>query len=400
MELKTREDLQTLASYHSPQLDMEVRLNTNESPYPPPRKFVSEFSRQLKKLDLNRYPDRSALKLRSAIANFHKLALPAENEKTGLDFAGSDCVITGNGSNEVLQALVLAYAGAGGKAAVFEPTYALHSHICRTVGSEVLAGRRNSSWQVEPAELKKALQQGAKIIFLCSPNNPTATVEDSEFLVDAANQCAKAGALLVVDRAYAEFEPSGFEDSGSGGSAYAESDLLDSCFLENDLPVVLVHTFSKSWALAGVRLGYGIASPTIIKELEKILLPYNLSTPAQLAGELVFAYKDDMAKRNRAIAEGRRSVFKGLTQINASTSAEKAAPAFKLWESAANFIFFRVMPESAVSAEDIWKKLVEESILIRHYPDAAGIKDCLRVTVGTPEENKRFLAALERILNT
>ncbi len=441
MELKAREDLQTLTSYHSPQLDVEVRLNTNESPYPPPAKFLSEFSKKLKKLDLNRYPDRSALQLRSAIADFHKLALPGETDKSDTETDKSDtgigkpdaetdksdtetakadlnsaaigpnCIIAGNGSNEVLQALVLAYAGAGNKAAVFEPTYTLHSHICQIAGSEVLVGRRNSKWQVEISEIKEVLSRGAKIVFLCSPNNPTATVEDSQFLLDAADLCAKAGALLVIDRAYAEFEPldsnnldsnnlgSGGGGGDGGGSGYATFDLTDFSFIENDLPVVLVHTFSKSWALAGMRLGYGIASPAIIRELEKILLPYNLSAPAMLAGELIFGYADDMAKRNRDIAEGRGFIFKELMQINASISAKKGAPAFELWESVANFIFFRVAPEAVISARDIWKKLVEKSILIRHYPDAAGIQDCLRVTVGTPEENKRFLSALKGILN-
>ncbi|MFM8304458.1 MAG: aminotransferase class I/II-fold pyridoxal phosphate-dependent enzyme, partial [Actinomycetota bacterium] len=159
-----RPDLAALEGYHSPQLTVDVRLNTNESPFPPPPEFVATWLRELAAVPLHRYPDRGATALRDAIAAH--LDQPAAR------------VFAANGSNEVLQTILLTYGGPGRSALVFEPTYALHAHICRITGTGVLAGERTSDFRISPTEAAMVIRaERPAVVFVCSPNNPTGTVE-------------------------------------------------------------------------------------------------------------------------------------------------------------------------------------------------------------------------------
>ncbi len=188
-----RDDLGTLERYHSPQLDVSVRLNTNESPFPPPPGFVDAWLDAVRAVPLHRYPDREARRLRGALAE--RLDQPPAR------------VFAANGSNEVLQTLLLAYGGAGRRAVVFEPTYALHSHLARISGTTVVAGERGDNFLVSPTEAEQLLSaERPSIVFLCSPNNPTGLVEPRA-TVEAllASVVAHRTALLVVDEAYGEF---------------------------------------------------------------------------------------------------------------------------------------------------------------------------------------------------
>lgn len=361
--IQSRSDLKNLEGYHSPQLDLEVRLNTNESPFQPPKKFLKLLQKALGKTSLNRYPDRDASNLKKAIAEFHNL-----------DASGQG-VIVGNGSNEIIQSILLAYAGESGKVAMFEPTYGLHSHISRIVGAEIITGRRNVDWQIELDEFKAVLKQSPSVVFLCVPNNPTGTCETKEFLSQAAELVADANALLIVDEAYADLQ--------------AEANIW-----RQDLPVAVVRTFSKSWSLAGLRLGYLVAPDWIINEVQKVILPYNLNVVSQIAGELIFDFKEFQVANSQKLVEGRDFLYSKMKELNES----REKPVFKIWESHANFIFFKVIA-SEFSAEDIWEELIQKSIMIRYYDVAdRALDECLRVTIGENSENIRFLEALEAII--
>jgi len=349
-----RGDLRALDGYHSPQVDVDVRLNTNESPYAPPPAFVERWLDALRGVEWNRYPDRAATDLRSALGAF--LGQPPER------------LLCGNGSNEVLQTLLLTYGGAGRRALVFEPTYALHAQIARGTGTGVIAGERRADYAIDPQDAVAVVRrQQPAVIFVCSPNNPTGTVETRETVEQLARVAADAGAVLVVDEAYGEFAP------------HSAIDLVS-----DDLPIAVVRTYSKVWSLAGLRLGFAVAPAWMIAELEKVLLPYNLSVPTQVAGAIALDFASEMEQRVASLVEERGRLFAAL----AATEGIDVCP------SGANFLMFRV----AGDAHELWKRLLACDVLVRDFSSWPRIEGCLRVTVGTPEENDAFLAALGEAL--
>lgn len=346
-----REDLRALEGYHSPQLDVAVRLNTNESPYEPPRAFVDAWLGALAEVPLNRYPDRAALELRTALAT--RSGQPVER------------VFCANGSNEVLQSLLLAYGGAGRSAVVFEPTYALHSHIARISGTAVATGDRRDDFGIDvDAARNLIIRLEPAIVFLCSPNNPTGTVDPRstvEAILDATN------GLVVVDEAYGEF------------ADRSATELVD-----EDGRLVVVRTYSKVWSLAALRLGFCFAPSWVVDELDKVVLPYHLSAPTQLAGTVALQYEDAMDERVETLVRER-------TRVEAELAAVDGITAFA---SGANFVLFRVHGDG----HDLWQRLVDRGVLVRDFSSWPRLDDCLRVTVGTPEENDTFLAALRAAL--
>ena len=164
-----RPDLAAMAGYHSPQVDVDVRLNTNESPYSPPERWLDELAQAVRDIDYHRYPDREVRALRTALAERHGVA--------------PDEVFCANGSDEVLQCLLLAFGGPGRRAAVFEPTYRLHSHIARVTGTEVVTGGRTADFRIDPVEADRLLaEHRPEVTFLCSPNNPTGRSDSPELV--------------------------------------------------------------------------------------------------------------------------------------------------------------------------------------------------------------------------
>ena len=189
------------------------------------------FLAELASTPFHRYPDREARALRTAIGQLHGV--------------GPEQVLAGNGSNEVIQALCLAYGGSGRSVAVFEPTYALHSHIPRITGTAVAVGERRDDFTLDPAEVERVLTEARPAVtFLCSPNNPTGRVDAPE-IVEAA--LAAAPGLVLVDEAYAQF---------ASWSALS--------MMSDDSPLVVTRTFSKTWSMAACRLGYLVAPAGIV----------------------------------------------------------------------------------------------------------------------------------------
>ncbi len=354
MRPNVRDDLALVEGYHSPQVDVEVRLNTNESPLAPPQGFVDEVAAAVSALDWNRYPDREATELRTAIGAGY-----------GLD---ADRVFAANGSNEVLQAALLAFGGPGRRALVFEPTYALHSHIAKITGTEVLAAERDEDFTLDVDRACELIDESApEIVFLCSPNNPSGTVDPPDTVATVLDAAERHPTLVIVDEAYGQFAPTSAVD-----------------LIADDRSILVTRTFSKTWAMAAARLGYGLASPSIIGALGSVALPYHLDAAKQVTGVVALGYRDDMNRRIAAVVEQRGRVVAALDELDVD-----------VWPSGANFVLFR--PRSA-DGQQVWQALVDRSVLIRNCATWPGLDGCLRVTIGTEDENDRFLQALGEIL--
>ncbi|MFN8039330.1 MAG: histidinol-phosphate transaminase [Acidimicrobiales bacterium] len=349
-----RDDVALMEGYHSPQVEVAVRLNTNESPEPPPAGWVDELADAVRTVDWHRYPDRAATELRAAIGALHGV--------------GPEQVFAANGSNEVLQTVLLTYGGPGRVAAVWEPTYALHAHIARITGTAVAEGERAADFAVDLDEVRRVFDEASpSVAFLCSPNNPTGVVDDEATVRAVLDLAVQRDALLVVDEAYGQFAP------------WSALDLV-----ADDVPLVVTRTYSKTWSMAATRLGYLVGPAAVVAELHKVVLPYHLDALKQLAGTLAVAHVADMDARVARLVEERGRLVARLADLPVD-----------VWPSGANFVLFR--PRDADGAE-VWKRLVDRSVLVRDCSSWPRLDGCLRVTIGTPAEDDAFLDALEEIL--
>jgi histidinol-phosphate aminotransferase len=342
-----RDDLRALVGYHSPQLDVSVRLNTNESPYAPPDEFVERWLSELRAVPLNRYPDRDARDLRRALGAH--LGQPAER------------LFCANGSNEVLQTILLTYGGHGRRALVFEPTYALHSHIARITGTDVVVGERRADFTVDPEVARDLVREhDPAVVFVCSPNNPTGTVEAAEVV---ETLLSATHGLVVVDEAYGEFAPRSALD-----------------LVRDDSRLVVVRTYSKVWSMAALRLGFAVAPPWLVERLEHVVLPYHLPVATQIAGRVALQWDAAMRERVDHLVDERERIVDALARVDGVAA----------YPSGANFVLFRVDTDGHA----LWHGLVQRGVLVRDCSGWPRLSGCLRVTVGTPEENDAFLVAL------
>jgi histidinol-phosphate aminotransferase len=358
-----RHDLAELTGYHSPQVDVSVRLNTNESPYPPPPAFLEAWREEVAATPVHRYPDRAAGGLRRGLGGF--LSQPAGR------------LFCANGSNEVLQTLLLAYGGPGRSAMVFEPSYVLHAHIANITGTAVTTAERRDDFTLDAGEAARMIgRHRPSVVFLTTPNNPTGTVEPRSAVEAVLEATAAVDGLLVVDEAYADFAP------------WSALDLV-----ADDRSLVVVRTYSKVWSMAAFRLGFCVAPRDVVADLEKVVLPYHLSVPTQLAGTVALRFVNEMRARVEAIVAERERVAGALATIDGLT----------VYPSGANFILFRPPARGSgggpqESGGAVWQGLLDKDVLVRDFSRWPRLEGCLRVTVGLPSENDAFLTALKEVL--
>lgn len=347
-----RDDLAALPPYRAPQADAPVRLNTNESPYAPPEKVMAEIADAVRRLDLNRYPDRDADALRRALGA--RNGWPAEG------------VWVANGSNEIIQTLMLAFGGIGRRVLLFQPTYAMHSHIALVTGTEVVSRQVAEPWVLDPTAVAAAVAAvKPAMTFICSPNNPTGNAQP----IDAVEAALSAGSgLVIVDEAYGEF---------GGQSALGLAGTHDR--------VVVVRSFSKSWRLAGARIGYLLAHPWLVDAIQVARLPYHLSAVTQAIGEAALRHAQAALSAVAEIVMERERLAKELARV----------PGVDVFASDANFLLFRV----PVEGTPLWKRLADGGVLVRDFSSVPGLERCLRVTVGTADQNATFVETLRRVLN-
>jgi len=346
-----REDLRGRTPYGAPQLDVAVRLNTNENPHPPPAALVTDLAARVAEVagSMNRYPDRDAVALRTELAGYLAKA-------TGQPL-GVDQVWAANGSNEILQQLLQAFGGSGRQAMGFDPTYSMHSLICLGTGTGYLSMPRLPGFRLEPEATALIVREHAPdVVFLCSPNNPTGTAIDLD-VIEAVYDAARG--LVVVDEAYGEFS--------SRPSAVT--------LLPDRERLVVTRTMSKAFAFAGGRLGYLAAAPSVVAALQLVRLPYHLSALTQAAALAALAHTDEVLATVEAVKGQRDRLVAEITALG-----------LDVIPSDANFVLFGEFGDQTAT----WQGLLDRGVLVRDV----GLKGWLRVTAGTEDETTAFLDAL------
>jgi len=348
-----REDLAGQLPYGAPQLDVPVRLNTNENPYPPSLRLAGAIAAAVAGVagTLNRYPDRDATELRKDLADY-----------LGHGLTGRQ-VWAANGSNEIIQQLLQAFGGPGRTALGFEPSYSMHPIIARTTCTGWVAGRRDADFGLDPGRAAVAVA-GIRpdLVVLTSPNNPTGTAAPLP-VIEAV--CAAAPGMVVVDEAYAEFARSGTPSALTLLARYPR--------------LVVTRTMSKAFALAGARVGYLAADPAVIDALLVVRLPYHLSAVTQAVARAALANAEEPLASVSALRIERDVAVAWLR-----------ARGLAVADSDANFVLFGEFADRRA----VWQGLLDRGVLIREL----GPPGWLRVSVGTPEEMAAFREALAGVL--
>ncbi|MFI5560408.1 histidinol-phosphate transaminase [Amycolatopsis japonica] len=353
--LPLREDLRGKTPYGAPQLDVPIRLNTNENPYPPPDALVADVAEAVRAeaASLHRYPDRDAVALRQDLADYLAVS-------TGVLVAESN-VWAANGSNEILQQILQAFGGPGRSALGFEPSYSMHPIISAGTRTDWLPVPRRDDFTLDTEKAAALVRERRPdIVFVTSPNNPTGgSIPFGELrgLLEAAP------GIVVVDEAYAEFssQPSAIE-------------LIE----EYPAKLIVSRTMSKAFAFAGGRLGYLAAAPAIVDALQLVRLPYHLSKLTQAAARAALRHADATLASVAKLAAERDRVVEALLGLG-----------FTPVPSDANFVLFGRFADAPAT----WKSYLDNGVLIRDV----GIAGHLRVTIGTPEENDAFLEASKEV---
>lgn len=349
---RSRPELDDISPYDAKDVRAEVRLSANENPHNLPGEILDKLADRVRgDIDFNRYPDPMATYLRTMIA-----------EANGLEPGN---VLVGNGGDELLLDVVLAWGGPGRTLVDLPPTFAMYGIDARMTGTAVIEIPRLADFSVDAdAVLACVAEQDPDIIVLANPNNPTGTMAPETLLIDVLKA---TDALVLVDEAYFEFSRQTMRPH-----------------LERHFNLAILRTFSKAFSLAGLRAGYLLANQDVISELTKVRQPYSVNRFTQVAAALTF--------RERMVFEaGIRDTLRGRDRLEHGLASIRDVEVFP---SEANFVLFRV-PQAAA----VWRDLLHDhSVLVRDFSRTPGLDDCLRVTVGSDEEIERFLGAMEEIM--
>ncbi|MFD9948851.1 histidinol-phosphate transaminase [Nonomuraea sp. NPDC059023] len=352
-DLPLRDDLRGKTPYGAPQIDVPIRLNTNENPYSPSKALVDDLAEEVRRSasTLNRYPDRDAVELRAELAAYLGHGL------------GGEQVWAANGSNEVLQQILQAFGGHGRSALGFEPSYSMHPIITSGTSTEWVDGSREEDFTLDPGKAVAAIEEHRPdIVFLTSPNNPTGT---SLPLAAIRAVLEAAPGMVVVDEAYAEF---------------AREGTASALTLLPEFPrLIVTRTMSKAFAMAGTRVGYLAAHPVVVQALLLVRLPYHLSTLTQAAARTALRHREELLGGVAALRRERDATVEWLRGQGLTVA-----------DSDANFVLFGRF----ANREAVWRGLLERGVLIREV----GPPEWLRVSIGTGEEMAAFRAALEGVL--
>ncbi|MER5524661.1 histidinol-phosphate transaminase [Streptomyces sp. NPDC002677] len=357
-DLPVRDELRGKSPYGAPQLDVAVRLNTNENPYPLPEPLVERIAERVREAarDLNRYPDRDAVQLRTELARYLT--------RTGGHPLAVENVWAANGSNEVIQQLLQTFGGPGRTALGFEPSYSMHSLIARGTGTAWISGPREDDFTLDVEAATRAIaEHRPHVVFVTTPNNPTGNAVPAETvlaLYDAAQ--AARPSMVIVDEAYVEF---------SHGAS-----LLP--LLEGRPNLVVSRTMSKAFGAAGLRLGYLAAHPAVVDAVQLVRLPYHLSAITQATALAALEHTDTLLKYVEQLKTERDRLV-----------AEMRALGLEVTESDANFVQFGRFEDP----HRAWQGILDRGVLVRDN----GVPGFLRVSAGTPEENDAFLDAVREV---
>lgn len=359
--LPLREELRSIEPYGAPQLDVPVLLNVNENPYPPSTAVIEDIAASVAHAaaGLNRYPDRDAVELRSALA-----AYLVGEARLGDDALDHTNLWAANGSNEVMLHLFQAFGGPGRTALSFAPTYSMYPEYARDTHTGWVLGQRESDFTLRREAVLAAIEENKpSLILFASPNNPSGTALPLDLVREV---CEASDAVVVIDEAYAEFRRDGTPSAAT--------------LLDRYPNLAVSRTMSKAFALAGARLGYLAASPELVRALQIVRLPYHLSAVTQATALAALRHSEELLGRVaelRAERDATVSWLRGLGLTVADTDS--------------NFALFGTFADRHA----VWQGLLDRGVLIREV----GPEGWLRVTIGSPDEMSQFRNALTEVLN-
>lgn len=349
--MSVRSEVLVAPAYHFSAKPYAVKLDQNESPYDLPAELKREVFARLERVSTNRYPELAAESLRAALAKKH-----------GWDEMG---VVVGGGSNTLIQAFVIA-CGLGRRVLSVTPTFSVYSLCAHLLNAELTEVPLEEDFALPTSALKAELSRGRGVLFLANPAAPTGNVfaeADLETLIRAA----APNWTVVLDEAYCQF-------SGT--------DL--SHFVRTYPHVACLRTLSKAFGMGGVRLGFALAQPTLAEQLQKVMIPFSVSSLQVAVGLTVLEHPDYVEARVAETLRERKKLASGLRALG-----------LQVFPSATNFLLFR-----AADAPSFYEALLERGVLIRRQDHLRGLHGCLRVSVGTPQENEAFLEAARDVLHT
>lgn len=348
-----RPEVRALKAYHVPDSRGYVKLDAMENPYAWPDSMVSEWLEVLRDTSPNRYPDPACDELKAAL-------------KLANDVAPDFELLLGNGSDEIIQILLMAL-NPGATVMAPEPTFVMYRQIANSLGLNFVGVPLNSSdFSMDLVAFTEAvIEHDPALIFLAYPNNPTANLFDRQ-AIEAILKTSRG--LVVVDEAYAPYASASY--MGSLG----------------DFPRLLVMRTLSKLGLAGLRLGFLAGIPAWINEFEKLRLPYNINILTQKSALFALSHQDVLKQQVTAILSERTRLMNLLRDIKG----------LHLFDSSTNFILLRLEDHSAGL---VFEQLKSHGVLIKNLdPQGGALKGCLRVTVGTPEENDRFLEVFRSVV--
>ncbi len=374
--LPLRPDLEGEAPYGAPEIDVPVRLNVNENPYPPSTAVIESIATAVARAaqGLNRYPERDFPRLREALADY----LEAES---GVHLTPEQ-IWAANGSNEVMLHVLQAFGGPGRTCLTFTPTYSMYPEYARDTLTDYVTRPRREDFTLDVETAVAAISElRPAVVILASPNNPTGTalpLEDIDRILEAARghgpmlgaeigSPARAGdCVVVIDEAYAEFRrpgvPSALEMLGPAHPHLA-----------------VTRTMSKAFGAAGLRLGYLAADRALVDALRVVRLPYHLSAVTQAAALAALSHRDELMAQVASLRDERDALVAWLRGRGLTAH-----------ESDANFVLFGPFPDR----EAVWQALLDAGVLIR----VVGPEGFLRASIGTPEEMERLRSALAMVI--
>jgi histidinol-phosphate aminotransferase len=343
-------EVRGLAAYTLKHFDADVKLDQNENPFELPMDLKQQVVDRVLRRPWGRYPE----------------FIPAAATKALSKFAGwpEEGILVGNGSNELIQASLSVTLGPGRRLAVPQPTFTLYKLMAATLQADVETVLLNSDHLTFDVDKVIAASRNADVVVVCSPNNPTGCLFEQNALTELLRN---AKGLVIIDEAYHEF------------SLQTAVPLL-----ANHRNLIVLRTFSKAMAMAGLRFGYLMAHPEITREVYKSKLPYNVNIFTLAAAEIVIENRDVLHRGIETLIRERERVFSELQKRNG----------VRVFPSTANFLLMR----TERPARDLFDRLYGHGVLIRDVSAYPLLERCVRISIGTPEENNKFLTALDHVL--
>lgn len=347
-----KNEVKKLKAYGVESSRPKIKLDANENPYDLPEYIIDKIKDSISLNTLNRYPDARASDLCNKLASY-----------VGNDVDG-DMIIVGDGSDELINIIISSCLSKGNSIVLPTPGFSMYNIYSSVNEADIIEFKRNENLDIDIDELIEFINiKKPGLVIVCNPNNPTGTLTPRDSIIKLVENCE---CMVVVDEAYYEF-----------------SDVTVIDLIDKYSNLIVLRTLSKAWGLAGLRLGYLITNKGLINELLKVKSPFNVNSITQEISCMLLDYQDYMDERKKAILEQRDYLVESLRDINN----------IRIYDTNANFVLIKVPDSSKVASE-----LRKNEIAVRNFNNYQGLDNCIRITVGSREENEVLLNQLKKIM--